>query len=281
MKLRHAIAIATLAGIASASAQNTVPEADGDSLIEAAAKILNPKPEKPNEVSVVLPPPDSEPATTAEAAEDDADPAEETPPDAGEDSSEQGEQAPEDDETQAEEAPAETPTEAPAEAPEEAPQEPEPGLAVRVERVQSGSGEIDPAQVKLLAPFPAKLLARTPAGWRIEASEQAPPFTREVELSPGKNISLTIRPHLLVAEADGIGVFEVAEPGFDAPLGYHQHSTVGAILSNSIRQLENDSKQLSGAIEQLQQLLISLPQPEPEPTPEAAVDPQTEKNRKR
>ncbi|MDP3851193.1 MAG: hypothetical protein Q8Q59_11860 [Luteolibacter sp.] len=140
---------------------------------------------------------------------------------------------------------------------------PRPGLAVRVEALKSGSGTIDPAQVKLLAPFPAKLLAQTPAGWKIESSDSAPPFSHEVRLSSGKNITLSVRPHRLVPEADGSSVFQVSEPGFNAPLGYRQDATVGAVLSSSIRQLDNDAKRLGGVIDQLQQLVVSLPQPEP------------------
>ncbi len=146
--------------------------------------------------------------------------------------------------------------------PEESPEKPELGPSVRIERMQSGTGEADPSQVKVLAPFPAKLLARTPAGWRVESSKQAPHFTREVELSPGKIITLDIYPHLLVADADGSTVFQIAEPGFDAQLGYNQDATVGSILSNSVRHLETDSFKLGTAIEQLQQILLALPQPE-------------------
>jgi hypothetical protein len=63
-------------------------------------------------------------------------------------------------------------------------------------------------------------------------------------------------------------VFTIAEPGFDRSLGYRQTDTVGAILANSIRQLEQDSKQLSTAIDNLQQLLVSLPKEEV-PAPQA------------
>lgn len=263
MNLPEAIAIVAFVTAPSTVAQNSLPKPDTDSLMETAARILQGKSAHPNEVIVVLPPPDSEPSAAEDAA--------------GESSENEG-NSPATDDADALESDAETLGEDPEieavammdEAPEEAPQAPEPGLAVRVERLQSGSGGIDPAQVKLLAPFPAKLLARTPEGWRIEASKQAPPITRDVELAPGKNITLTIRPHLLVADADGSTVFQVAEPGFDSPLGYRQDTTVGAILSNSIRQLENDSLQLGSAIENLQQLLVSLPQPDPVPDPEPA-----------
>jgi hypothetical protein len=82
-----------------------------------------------------------------------------------------------------------------------------------------------------------------------------------------------VRPHLLVPDANGADVFTIAEPGYESSLGYQQSATVGAILSNSIRQLDDDSKQLGIAIDRLQQLLISLPKPEPEPKPEAAPAP--------
>jgi len=150
----------------------------------------------------------------------------------------------------------------PAEEPAPKPQK---GLAVRVEKLKTGSGNIDPTKVKLLAPFPAKPLGPAPAGWKLEANESAPPITREVELSPGKKITLKIRPQLLVPAADGAEVFSVAEPGYDPSLGYQQNATVGAIVSDSIRQLDEDSKKLGATIDSLQQLLVSLPKPEPQP----------------
>ncbi len=126
--------------------------------------------------------------------------------------------------------------------------------------------------MKLLAPFPAKPLAPAPAGWHLQASENVPPFTRVVELSPGRNITLTIRPHLLVPDANGSSVFNVPEPGFEPMLAYQQRSTVGAILSTSIHQMDDDAKKLGFAIDKLQQLLVSLPKPEPttdQPVPAA------------
>jgi hypothetical protein len=163
---------------------------------------------------------------------------------------------------------------------EEAPPgDPAPGLAVRVEKLQSGNQAIDPAQVRILAPFPAKLLARSPEGWRIEAAAGAPHFTREVELAPGKHISLTVRPHVLVPDADGSTVFGIPEPGYAAPLGYRQNATVGAILATSIRQLDKDAAELGNAIDQLQQLLVSLPKAE-EP-PAAPANPPANPKRQR
>jgi hypothetical protein len=148
---------------------------------------------------------------------------------------------------------------------------PSQGLAVRVEKLQSSKGSIDPSQVTLLAPFPAKPLVAPPAGWRLVSSENTPPFTRMVELSPGNQITLTVRPHLLVPETNDASLFAVPEPGFNPSLGYLQNTTVASILSHSIRQLDIDSKHLGATIDTLQQILVSLPKSEttPETKPEA------------
>lgn len=245
MNARLTITLLTLAATPWTTVRSNEPTPAGDSYMDILGKLQSAKSSKPNEVTVVLPPPAEPPQHKTSIP-----PKNETSkPESPEPVADQPEPAAGD------------------EAPADASATPQPGLAVRIERLQAGTSEIDPAQVKLMAPFPAKLLARSPEGWRIEADGNAPPFTREVELSPGKRVSLSVRPHLLVAEADGSSVFQVAEPGFDAALGYQQNSTVGAILSSSIRQLENDSLQLSGAIEQLQQLLVSLPQPAAAQTP--------------
>ncbi len=145
---------------------------------------------------------------------------------------------------------------------------PEPGLEVRVESIRSGTGTIDPDQVSLSASFPAKPLSKTPDHWFLEKSELAPAFKRDVELQPGVTISLNIQPHVLSAQADGAETFSVSEPGFDPALGYRQPSTVGAILGQSIAQLDEDSKQLGAILSDLDRLLSSLPQPEPEIQPE-------------
>lgn len=152
------------------------------------------------------------------------------------------------------------------------------GLSVRVEKMQNGGSPVDPSQVKLLAPFPAKPLGKTPGGWHLDVSQSAPPFTREVEITAGTKVTLKIQPHLLVPDADGSEIFSIPEPGFDQALGYRQTATVGAILSNSVRQLDEDSKRLGNAIDSLQQLLVSLPKP---PEEEPQIEPATPPSRKR
>ena len=271
MNARLALTALTLLASPWSGAQNVALEPQEDPVQKAIREFNRRDAEKPNEITVRLDDPITPPPPTPEPAAAPASPKTEPilitgkPP--------EGTQLAE---------PEPTPTDSPPTQAAEAPApKPRPGLAVRVEKLQAGTGTIDPSQVKLVAPFPAKPLAQAPAGWRLESSEHAPPFTREVELSPGKKITLKIRPHLLVPETDGSDVFNISEPGFEASLGYCQNTTVGAILSNSIRQLDNDSKELGSAIDKLQQLLVSLPKPDPQPAPEPSPEPKTPTRRKR
>jgi len=157
-----------------------------------------------------------------------------------------------------------TPPEVPAEEPE--PPEPEPeGVKVSVEPGSAGNKAVAASAVKLLAPFPAKPLAQPPAGWRLEHPKEMPPFTRDVPLSNGTHITLSIRPHLLVPDADGAAVIAVKEPGYEPAKRYAQTGTMSAVLSTSIEQLDDDSRKMSEAIDRLEQLLGSLPVPEAPP----------------
>jgi hypothetical protein len=243
-------------------AQHVVEEPPEDPVQAAIREFNRRDAKKENEVTVVLPPPE---------ADADTEPETEVPPKAavlvtG--------TAPEGTELVKEMSAVPEESAGDIEEPEPKPHQ---GLEVRVEKLQTGTGNIDPSEVKLLAPFPAKPLAAPPAGWLLQASGDAPPLTREVELSSGKKITLTIRPHLLVPETNGADTFAIAEPGFQSSLGYTQDSTVGAILAQSVRQLDDDSKQLGVVIDNLQQLLVSLPKPEPEPDP--APEPTPKKKR--
>ena len=260
MNSTFAILAITLLTTVGSEAQNDRPSPE-ENMVQAAIdefKSSRSKSKPPVEVSVVLPPPNE--TTTAPAVEPKSEPAHEDDPKPilviG--------KAPHDTKnvniTEEPTPPNTTP-------PDDSPPNPRKGLEVRVEKIQVGKESLDPSLVKLLAPFPAKPLSQPPAGWHIETSKNAPPFTRDVELAPGKHITLTVRPHLLVPNTDGAGVFTIAEPGFDPSLGYHQNSTVGAVLAQSISQLNDDSKELGTVIDHLQQLLVSLPKPEPAPAP--------------
>lgn len=136
------------------------------------------------------------------------------------------------------------------------------GPTVRVQplRDTTGSG-IKAEDVKINAPFAAKPLGRPPEGWKLVSSAEVPAFTKNVEVAPGTWLTLAIRPHVLIPEADGQGVFQITEPGFDSELGYQQKATVSASIASSVRQLEDDSKLLGQVIDDLEQILISLPRP--------------------
>jgi hypothetical protein len=149
-------------------------------------------------------------------------------------------------------------------------QEPE-GVTVTVEPGSAGGAAVDASSVKLLAPFPAKPLFAPPAGWRLEHPKEVPAFVREVPLANGTKISLSIRPHLLVPDADGANVIAVKEPGYEPALRYAQTGTMSAVLSTSLERLDEDSRKMSEAVERLGQLLSSLPTPEA--PPEAAPTP--------
>ena len=167
--------------------------------------------------------------------------------------------------------------------PDQQAQNTESGLTVRIEPIHSGKGPIDVSRIKLRAPFPAKPLAQAPQGWHFDASNNASLYRHDVEIAEGSKITLTIQPHVLVPDSDGQDVFSIAEPGYEGDLGYQQISTIGAIVANSVRQLDEDAQKIGVAIDDLQQLLISLPKPV-EVAPVVSQDAQVEKsapNRKR
>lgn len=143
----------------------------------------------------------------------------------------------------------------------------EPGLEIRVESIRRGTGNLETDKINLRASFPAKPLGSPPSGWQMEKTEDAPAIKRDVELQPGTVISLDIKPHVLIPDADGAATFAVNEPGFDPLEKYRQRQTVSAILAKSVIQLDEDAKQLGNALSELQQILSSLPSPEPKAIP--------------
>jgi hypothetical protein len=245
----------TVLGTLYLGAQKVHEEPRVDAVQDAIEAFTN-RDKKPNEVVVVLEPPASDKPVNV------------TPPAEPAPVKVTGNVPPEAQVIQATAPPADAEVELP-----KSPPKPEQEVTVRVEKVLTGKGKIDPSKVTLRTPYPAKPLSSTPDGWRLDTSDSAPPFTREVEIAPGSKITLTITPHLMIPDADGAKVFTISEPGYDHSVGYQQTGTVGAILSNSVRQLDEDSKKLSSAIDHLEQLLVSLPKPDPQPTEIAAPAP--------
>lgn len=129
--------------------------------------------------------------------------------------------------------------------------------------VQGGSPDVsvESSDVKILFPFPAKPLSEPPAGWRLTHPESVPALSQPVTLPNGTRVTLSIRPHVLVPDADGSTVFGLKEPGYEAARGYAQTDTVGAVLADSINELDVNNDRLAAASRRLTELLDSLPQP--------------------
>lgn len=282
-------AISCLALISAAAAQN-IPGTRDSEAVENAIREFHARKNKPaNEVSVALPPPDETPENTGVKPE--------SVPAAAEIPRSENHATPETSPPPTEQ---EIPTEAEntAESPAvktvaepvlvtgkppeniriedltetETPKKE--GVTVRVEKLQTGQGPIDPKKVDLQAPFPPKPIGAAPVGWHLENPESVAPVSREIELGPGAKIHLSIRPHILVPDSDGATSFSVREPGYDASLGYLQTATVGAILSRTVARMDDDTKQLGQVIDQLQQLMASLPKNE---TPPRAIPAESRK----
>jgi hypothetical protein len=233
------IAATLLVFLSPANARAGAEKPPGDAVLDAIAEFNRRSRLMPNEVTVVLEPETSIPDSDSAPAE--------TEPGVAEDS----EAEPQD--TAAAELPPvlEPPPSL----------EPRTGLAIKVEKLTAGSGIVNPDEIRLSAPFPAKPLSSPMSGWRLESIEMAPAFTREVEIAPGTMISLNIRPHCLIPKVDGVSSFSIPEPGFEPSLGYNQTGTVGAVLAESIDHLDRDVLRMGVVIDQLQQLLVSLPKP--------------------
>jgi hypothetical protein len=147
------------------------------------------------------------------------------------------------------------------------------GVTIEIEG-GANAGRYDADQVKLLAPFPAKPLIAPPSGWKIVQPEGLPAFSETAELPNGTELNLSIRPHLLVPDADGSRIFALSEPGFDARLGYAQTDTIGSVLADTINGLDETGERLDDAARRLSELLDSLPAaPAPE---EAEEEPEQE-----
>ncbi len=135
--------------------------------------------------------------------------------------------------------------------------------------VQGGTSDapISGERIALKAPFQPKVLGHPPVGWRLSEADSVPPVEEEVTLANGSKVPLSIRPYLLVPDADGDRSFALMEPGFEGSRGYAQTGTVGAILADSIHHLDSDVDRLAAASRRLTELLDSLPAAPPTPSP--------------
>jgi len=134
-------------------------------------------------------------------------------------------------------------------------------IQIQIEKIAGKLGvESEPGTVKIDAPWPAKPISIPPSGWKFApAPKDVEPFRTQVTLSTGNEVELSITPYILVPLSDGITSIKISEPGYEAALQYGQENTLGIMLQNSTTEIEKHEKQAAATIQQLQQLLSSLP----------------------
>lgn len=250
-----------LISAAHAQEENSESIPDAEKIQQAVDEFNRSRKGEPNEVKIVLPPPSEGEAPRAIAVAEEPE-AEATdgkkpvlvsgkPPETNPTEIE-ADKAPEPEKIRSEDS-----------KPEEVVIEPTPAPAtVRVESIRSGSGKIDPENIEIKSSFPTKALTVPPSGWKLETTDKAPPFSRQVEIQPDTFVALEITPHLLSPIADGAEVFSVSEPGYHHEKGYQQDQSVANILESSITQLDEDALKMGHALSELHRLLASLPKPE-------------------
>lgn len=137
------------------------------------------------------------------------------------------------------------------------------GIQVQVEKFIGASGELRRGdEVKISSPWPAKPLDSAPLGWKfVPGPSGVTAYQAQVDLGEGQSVNLSITPYVLVPASDGRQVMRIPEPGYDPSLSLEQAETVGAILVDSVDQIERCEKATTQAINRLQQLLSSLPKP--------------------
>jgi len=135
----------------------------------------------------------------------------------------------------------------------------EKGIQVQIEKI-AGKPVNGDGSVKVDAPWPAKPISTPPTGWKFAlAGKGVEPFLTKVTLSNGSDVELSITPYILEPLSDGLTSIKITEPGYQAGVGYDEENTLGIMLQNSTKEIENHEKQTAQAIERLQQLLSSLP----------------------
>ncbi|MGJ8676830.1 MAG: hypothetical protein ACSHX0_04890 [Akkermansiaceae bacterium] len=134
------------------------------------------------------------------------------------------------------------------------------GIEVQVELSGVSDGEeINSNEVVITAPWPAKPQP-APAGWEYTpAPESLENYSTNVKLSGGKSIDLSITPLVLVPTQDGISALRISEPGYNSEQYLNQTETVGALLEALNIELAEKEIQAAKSINNLQQLLSSLP----------------------
>lgn len=137
------------------------------------------------------------------------------------------------------------------------------GIQIEVEKFSSNLDSTnETGQVKVYSPWPAKPLDAPPLGWKfVPAPEGIEPYRTTVKLGAKSSVDLAITPYVLVPASDGKNVIRIAEPGYQPELKAMQENTIGSILQKSTKEIERHEQKAGQAIQRLQELLTSLPQP--------------------
>jgi hypothetical protein len=99
-----------------------------------------------------------------------------------------------------------------------------------------------------------KVVGLIPPGWKVVPLEQIKINSDPIEIRTGLSSVISLSPYKLVPDPK-LAPFAFKEPGFDPTLGIHQTNTVGAILSNYIREEQKLDEKLGSVIDQIRTVL--------------------------
>ena len=99
-----------------------------------------------------------------------------------------------------------------------------------------------------------KVVGIIPPGWKVIPLEETKINSDPIELRDGLSSVISLSAYKLVPDPK-VAPFAFKEPGFDPTLGIHQTNTVGAILSNYIREEQKIDEKLGSVIDQIRTVL--------------------------
>jgi hypothetical protein len=108
--------------------------------------------------------------------------------------------------------------------------------------------------VLLIERISPKVVGVVPSGWKVVPLEGAKIDSDPIEIRAGLSSVISLSPYKLVPDPK-LAPFAFKEPGFDPTLGIHQTNTVGAILSNYIREEQKLDEKLGSVIDQIRTVL--------------------------
>ena len=137
--------------------------------------------------------------------------------------------------------------------------DPEPAVTVKIELPkQIKLADAETSGFKLLTPWAPKPMQSPPIGWRYIPARRGKAYPVEVTLATGNSLSLSVTPYTLVPELSD-DVVQAREPGYQAERGYQQVHSISARLQTATTNLEQAGKSLDKSIENLSELVDSLP----------------------